>query len=375
MACGASLLCSLPLWLADRSYPLQPIASWFPVLPPRWDVGGLVLMLAALVAALRFPRAGVAGFLAVSLFLALGDQARWQPWFYMYWVMMLLTLAGGRTGIMACRIALCAVYLWAGVQKLNPNFFHQVSPWFVQPAAAWLPAIVMRGLGWLVAAAPAAEIFMAIALWPRRTRRAALWLCAALHGISLVFLGPLGHNLNSVIWPWNLAMPTLAFVLFPLRPEPRREDAEAGPGRRSAWAYGIAGLFALLPALSFLGWWDSYLSFALYSGNTTTADLYLSAAVRERLPEAVRKYAAPTPEPFNPELQGAYVLRVDLWALHTLNVLPLPERRTYLHLARYVAGFASDPSDVRLVVVPRGGGTLFYRGGDLRPSAGVPLNF
>ena len=51
------------------------------------------------------------------------------------------------------------------------------------------------------------------------------------------------------------------------------------------------------------------------------------------------------------------------------------ERRTYLHLARYVAGFASDPNDVRLVVVLRGGGTLFYRGSDLRPSAGVPLNF
>ena len=45
------------------------------------------------------------------------------------------------------------------------------------------------------------------------------------------------------------------------------------------------------------------------------------------------------------------------------------------NVAAYVARLAADPNDVRLVLIPRVGSTLFYRGGDLRPSAGVPLDF
>ena len=47
-------------------------------------------------------------------------------------------------------------------------------------------------------------------------------------------------------------------------------------------------LFAILPAFSFLNLWDSYLSSALYSGNLTEAQIYLSDAGKASLPAPIR---------------------------------------------------------------------------------------
>ena len=46
-------------------------------------------------------------------------------------------------------------------------------------------------------------------------------------------------------------------------------------------------LFAILPGLSFFNLWDSYLSSALYSGNLTEAQIYLSDAGKSSLPLAI----------------------------------------------------------------------------------------
>lgn len=52
----------------------------------------------------------------------------------------------------------------------------------------------------------------------------------------------------------------------------------------------------------------------------------------------------------------------------------LPEARNYRNAARYLASFATDPNELRLVLIPRVGKPLFYQGGDLRPRAGIPLD-
>ncbi len=95
--------------------------------------------------------------------------------------------------------------------------------------------------------------------------------------------------------------------------------------------------------------------------------------MRERLPPALREFVVPTPAPYNEELQGPYVVLVELWADKVLRVPPLPEARNYRNVARHLAGYAADPNEVRLVLIPRAGPVLFYRGSDLRPAAGVPL--
>jgi hypothetical protein len=369
-ACFLTMLASAPLWLNSRPYPLLPMAGWIPLLTSPW---GKVLfggVLGALALASWFYRPGVILFLGGSLFLAFADQSRWQPWFYMYWVMLLLTLPKEPVAMAGCRFALSAVYVWSGLQKCNPEFFSLVVPWFVKPAAASLPAGMATVLQWAVALAPAVEVFIGIGLWLPRTRKAALLAAGVVHLSALVFLGPLGHEHNWIIWPWNLVMLALVVILFPGADLPQNW-AEL---RRSSWSVALLALFWLLPILSFFGRWDSYLSFSLYSGHLTKSDIFISASVRERLPAALLEFVVPTPAPFNEQVQGPYVVLVELWADKILKTPPLPEARSYRNVARYLTSFASDPNDVHLVLIPRVGKVLFYRGGDLRPTAGIPLN-
>ena len=133
-------------------------------------------------------------------------------------------------------------------------------------------------------------------------------------------------------------------------------------------------LFTLLPALSFFGYWDSYLSFSLYTGRLTKADIYISETVKNRLPAPVLEFVVPTPPPYNRDLQGPYVVLTELWADRILRVPPLPESRGYLGVAKYLTQFAPDPAEVRMVLIPRVGRTLFYTGSDLRKQAGLPLD-
>lgn len=369
-ACLLTMLASAPLWQNSRVFPVLPIAGWFPVLPAPWDSGLFLFVLASLASSCWRYRPGVSLFLASSLLLALGDQSRWQPWFYMYWVMLLFTLTQGTTAIVACRVALCAVYFWSGLQKCNSHYFELVVPWFVKPAAAWLPSFITTAFQWAVAAAPGIEILIGLGLWFARTRLIAIVTACAIHLGALLFLGPLGHQHNWIIWPWNLVMPALVWILFP---RGRLEPAWSAL-RESLWVKPALALFCLLPTLSFFGKWDSYLSFSLYTGHLTKADIFISAAVRDRLPSEIQPFVVPTPQPYNEQVQGAYVVLVELWADKILKVPPLPEARNYRNVARYLAGFASDPNDVRMVLIPRVGKVLYYRGGDLRAEAGVPLN-
>jgi hypothetical protein len=240
----------------------------------------------------------------------------------------------------------------------------------VKPAAAWLPSFAAAGFQWTVAAAPAIEVFIGLGLWFSRTRWLAVIAAFAVHLSALLLLGPLGHKHNWIVWPWNLAMPALVVILFPR--EPMKEVWAYL--KRSAWSVAVVALFWLLPILSFFGKWDSYLSFSLYTGNLTKADVFISASLRERLPPALQEFIVPTPAPYNEQVQGPYVVLVELWADKVLRVPPLPEARNYRNVARYLAGFAADPNDVHLVLIPRVGKILFYRGGDLRPEAGMPLD-
>lgn len=364
------MLASWPLWLSARLFPQLPISSSFPGLAAPWDVVAFTIVLGSLIASVWLPRAGTGTFLVGSLFLALADQCRLQPWFYMYWVMLLLTLARGTSALMACRIAISAVYIWGGAQKLTPEFFNLVAPWFVNPASAWLPASAVTALKWGVYSAPFVEVFIGLALWFQRTRKPAIIATIVIHVVAILFLGPLGHQHNWIVWPWNLVMPALVIVLFP---RGALENVWSNL-RRPFWCFATIALFSLLPILSFFGKWDSYLSFSLYTGRLTKADIFISASLREKLPPQLHEFIVATPAPFNEQLQGPYVVLTELWADKILRTPPLPEARNYRNVARYLASFAGDPNDLRMVLIPRVGKPLFYRGSDLRPEAGIPLD-
>lgn len=366
---GATLLgmlSCLPLWLAAREYPLVPIFASWPILPAASGPFFLGVTLFSLLAAIKFFRPAIIFFLIATLYLYTCDQNRGQPWMYLYWVMLLLNLLPERTALAACRVALSLVYLWAGIQKLNVTFFHAIPAWFIQPATGWgLPASVVAAVHASVWLTPFFEMFIGIAVWFPKTRWPAIGLAAVLHGAALLFLGPLGHNVNLVVWPWNLAMIALLVVLFVAKecaglPQTLREL------RRSLCGATIVGLFGLLPALSFFGWWDSYFSFALYSANLAKADLYVTDSFRDRLPARLQRFVLPV-ENFNPAFQLPLVFEHPRWAASELGAPPLPEPRGYAVMFRHIAAYATSDADCRMIVETRGEKVLLYRPSEASP--------
>ncbi len=360
------LLASAPVWLNTHTFPLLPIVSDFPILPAPFDKILFLSLLLALVVAAWFYRVGVISFLAFSLFAYCGDQNRGQPWLYMYWVMLLLTLLPAPTSLAACRWALAVIYLWSGIQKCNARFFEKTPGWFVSPAANWhLPAFAMDVLRWAAASAPVLEIAIAIALWFSLSRRPALVAIILMHLFAILFLGPLGHNYNWVVWPWNLAMIALACVLFPTAAKPKHAKpmlAETFAAlRRSRPALAILIPFTLLPALSYVGKWDSAFSFVLYSESNANANIFVTQRFADQLSPALRAYVAPFPQ-YDPQFQGPFVFNFAPWGYEELHVPPISEPRNFRTVFNALRPYAKEPADLRMIVGERGGRVMFYQG-------------
>jgi hypothetical protein len=396
------LLASTPAWMNIRLFPLAPISPWFPILPTPIDKIWFGAMLASLIAALWFYRPAVAFFLAASFFAFCEDQNRGQPWLYMYWVMLALTFTSGKASVAACRVAVSLVYFWSGIQKLNSAFFETIPSWFVAPAVKWhWPDLAVQALKLAVASAPFLELAIAFLLWIRPLRKMVIVSALVLHGVSLIFLGPLGYNYNWVVWPWNAAMMALVFGLFSSAPffegklgaghaimSPAPTKTSKAPkstkSRREAAQDHGAGLltfastlrelrpfkliivflllFAMLPALSFGGWWDSYFSFSLYAQNAAKANVFITQRFADRLPAALRKYVQPFNASYDPQHQGPLMFGFDPWCYEDLHVPPIPEVRNFKAIFAALRKYADRPQELRMVIGPRAGPVIFLEG-------------
>lgn len=383
-ATGLGLIASAPAWTNTRSFPLLPIFDAFPLLPAPWDKGLYALMLGSLIGAIWFYRPAIITFLAASFWAYCGDQNRGQPWLYMYWVMLLLSLFPAPGAIAASRCAIATVYLWGGIQKLNARFFAVTPEWFVAPATTWhLPSTLIDVLKLSVKAAPFIEIAIALLLWFPRLRRIAFALTILTHAFALVFLGPWGHNYNWVVWPWNLAMVAFVLSLFaggklfapppanlpkksppiptatPDRAEFRRTLTELCRVRIS---FALVGLYALLPILSYWGRWDSYFSFSLYSENLAVANIFVTENFRDALPSHLKKYAEKFPQAYDPAHQGPLTFSFTAWAYEEMHIPCISEPRNFVNVYRALTPYARRPEDLRMIIGPRSGPVIFQEG-------------
>lgn len=349
-ALAAGMLLALRLFLAARAFPRVPVLQGWPLLQPPLDAIALGALLAALcgVGFGPRPRWWATAAAVLALVLALEDQSRWQPWFYQY-VAMLGALAVARDAgdtLAACRIVLVGLYLWSGIQKLNVTFMTRLFPWLVEPVAAVMPDGARQILMacWMVV--PMTEIAVALGLLVPRLRNAAVIAAIATHVVVLGLLGPLAHGTNAVIWPWNVAMAALAALLFWNARGASTLDTVV-PRRIGAHAVTLV-LFVALPALSFAGRWDSYLSGELYSGNLKVGALSITDRVASRLPDPARRHVMS-------DRVGANALDLYEWSMRELSVPSYPEDRVFRAVARDVCRLADTPGDVVLVVFGRPG--------------------
>jgi hypothetical protein len=167
-----------------------------------------------------------------------------------------------------------------------------------------------------------------------------------MHVFILFSIGPLGHDWNTIVWPWNVAMMAFVVILF-WRAEgfsARHILVPRAPLGASLFHGLILLLFGVMPLFSFFGLWDSYLSASLYSDNIKRATLHISESVKDRLPETVRGSVNTS------GASDSSTINITEWSYKELNVPPYPEDRVFKNAARHVCAYAEEPSEVTLMV-------------------------
>ena len=154
--------------------------------------------------------------------LALQDYHRWQPWFYQYFLILLLLIPMARLYkkyenaehlLFAVQLIIAIAYFYSGLFKLNSGFVKDIVPYYSNPIAQyfWTYRDMVYSLGGLI---PWLEIALSIGLFVPVTRKWAVIGCTLLHLGILYLLGPFGLNTNAVIWPWNIALIALLWLAF-----------------------------------------------------------------------------------------------------------------------------------------------------------------
>lgn len=326
MLAGISL--SAMLWVTHRAYPLAPVWLHGLALPSPFDSWLVVSFASFGVISLVRPldprwMLGLIFNLGLLLFL---DQNRWQPWVFLYLFFFIGFYLIRRRNNEAreqsihqvFRLMIIGLYLWSAIQKFNVSFITDVAPrllahipMFGEKLSASLFVIFML---------PIAELCIGLGLFFTKTRKLAVISAMLMHALILIAIGPLGSRWNAVVWPWNIAMMLLVSFLFWDAKE--RINVSLLAKSKHPFVLSVFAFFFLLPGLSLFGLWDSYLSFALYSGNVKTAYLIMRPEQLTMFPESVWNLA-------ERQRDGSMKLQQFLWSMEVLRASQYPEERIF----------------------------------------------
>jgi DoxX len=350
IAFAIGLVMSVPLWLSSRSYPYAPVVNGLPAIthPFDWILFGCLLFLLVAISISSKPQKYIWFFLGIIALLCLYDQTRWQPYIYQYgFLLATLGLFSWRKGDIAgsartlniARLIVASTYIYSGLQKANAGFVNGVFPWLTQPITHILPSLTTP-LYFFGFVAPVIQISFGIGLLTKRFRRVSLLLAVAMHIFILTMIGPWGLNWNSIVWPWTIAMIFFDILLFAGAEFSFREVFFP---KNSLFHVLVLVLFGVMPLFSFFNLWDSDLSAALYSGNLTEGNIYVSNIGRNALPQDLQPYVTQISANNN-------VLNIKNWATGDMDIIEYPETRVFKDIARNVCSYMTDPTQMVLVV-------------------------
>jgi hypothetical protein len=314
---------SWKLWLSDRLFPIIPVCDYFPEAGPKIHLLLFVSSVAGLIFLLVLPknRYVVFGFVAAEVFSCLLDQMRWQPWEFQYLLTFAFILfSKNRKQLLSLMaLLLSATYIFSGLHKCNGGFLYNI----------WDKLVLHRlfGLDWETVGNPVlhycglfvalVETGLGLALLFSKRKKPFVVIAVAMHLLILAALSPIGLYQNEVIWPWNILMCFLVFLVF-------WDEPKAFLKLKNGVNLAALVIIVLLPALSFFGYWDHYLSFNLYSGNVR--ELYICSDYPEL--DAYRsrnkKYHFCT----------SAQISANRWSLTELKVPVYPQQRVFKTLKR-----------------------------------------
>lgn len=284
LAIGCQMVMSKALWLHTfRTFPLIPFYD-----PFHFELPSIINILLSALFCISFlgliflkrrRKLMMTGILVISVLWVLEDVTRFQVWFYQFMAMLacIYFIEKPRSALI---VILAGIYFWSGLHKLNVYFVEDTFPWLMTAFDFAAPFGKIKTLAWLTGIF---ELSLGLGLLFQSSRKITGLAIIGFHLIILAILGPLGHDWNPIVWPWNMAMIGFAIVLcwdqkvFSIF-EPK------GYG-----SYIIYALFGFLPILNYFEAWPEQQSFKMYTGISPELLIYFDKDDVGCLPEWTHK--------------------------------------------------------------------------------------
>jgi hypothetical protein len=354
------MLTSFRLWWKPALFPSLPLFAPLTNIPSGVSnvlAVALVLALAGMVLTTKRFAAIIA--LAAVVLLTLLDQMKWQPWVYLYLLLMLpLTIPGRseRLILFYWQLVIAGIYLWSGIHKINTNF---VDGFFGRIMSNVFGASILEGglAPYLGYCAGILESLAGVGLLFNRTRKPALIFAIAMHAAIVGYIVVHDHlQFNVVLVPWNLAMIAFNMLLF------ARFNSNAMACAKQLWKnksrkladafpVGVVLVFVwILPVFNFTGHVDHYLSFSLFSNKPSSFYVAVRDDQLGKVPALVRKHTVNIAG-----LSGGQIIDVDAWARDELGVPFYPERRVFTKLSSFFCALGAEEGSIVFLEVKQHG--------------------
>lgn len=261
LAQGTTIMLTLPLWKVRTSPPNLPLVDWLS--GGDWPIDFHWILLGSLVVALTRPAIGAALHLVLLVLSILADQLRMQPECISL-ALLLIGTTWGSAGKIIARSHLIALWFFAGLHKLlSPDYLESSGPDNFLRA---MPTLSISMASYLAVALAIWELLQGVLLLIYPWRRIAGFSALILH--TLILCGLVASNLNTAVWPWNVALAAAGLLLIPQPIEVTSQQ------RWHVLAYLVGLVLLLSPPLYYVGKLDAYLAHCLYSDNTPQAAYY-----------------------------------------------------------------------------------------------------
>lgn len=281
------------LWFTNNNvYSPIPVLSFLDIKNPLIHFGTSALFIISIIFAgfrNKINHGSLYIFIVCFLFALLLDQLKWQPWCY-YFLFIFLAFAvfsahHQQKKLDSIRIILAFIYIWSGIQKFNYTFFFETYPWLIEPITNLFSDGFKSFCNATFILAPSTEFVAGIGLLFKKTQKISTYLLLIMHVFILAMIGPLGHNSNFVVWPWNITFMLLLSILFLRKHTFTISNIFSRPV--SFYQMSLVIVFGFLPILSFFDVWPMYFSSALYSGNTVKSRVYFPETMNQKLPSYI----------------------------------------------------------------------------------------
>jgi uncharacterized protein YhhL (DUF1145 family) len=144
-----------------------------------------------------------------------------------------------------------------------------------------------------------------------------------MHLLIIAIFGPFGTNYDIIVWPWNVVMIFLLYLLFIARLPVSIQFRSL----KKNWNKLIIILFGILPALNFFGYWDFFLSSSLFSSKPPDMYVYIK---NEGSCKELQPFFITNKNRFPGD--SISIINVRTWSFRELMVPAYPELRVYKNI-------------------------------------------